>query len=181
MRRQHRSIYPGFLAYYTSSRPLYLRSQYPLPETRTRLLDLNARKDVCIRFNRRGELFMAATAHARSTRGSPIIPEVRAQFLEDHGRAVLQGTIGLNPGLRFFLTGFLSIVLLFFLIPGAVVSPAAFLAPPLLFALLGFAYSLARQDFAVIVQRLTEATGQPPVIGTAPSHTSDDAAKIAPR
>jgi hypothetical protein len=152
----------GFWRYYTVSRPLALESAYSLDDTKQRLLRLNDSNEVYVRINRHDELLLCATAHARSTRGTPIIPQLRASLREQAGRVVLEGQLGLNAGTRLFLGGFVGILLLIWLMPGKESFPGAtLLGLAVVLGLLVFAYALGRSDLQVIERRLSEAIGRP--------------------
>jgi hypothetical protein len=153
----------GFWHYYTSSREVAAESAYSLDETKARLLALNDAGDVYVRVDRRNELLMCATAHARTPRGTPIIPELRASLRDEGGRVVLRGQVGLHAGSRLFLAIFVGILLFLWVTPGTkeTFPGGMLLALGVVVGLLVFAYALARIDFEVIARRLSEAIGRP--------------------
>jgi len=153
-----------FWAYYTSARPLRLRSTYSVDETRQRLLALNSHKDVHVRFTWwRSELQMVATAHAGvgPRGGSPIIPEVRARLNDDQGCGLLVGELGLYGGVRRFLAIFLAILFFITVMPGAEMGfrAAGLFGIGFVIFMMVCAHRGARADFVVIAKRLAEATG----------------------
>lgn len=163
MRRNPLSHIFAFWRYYTSARPVTAESAYSLEETKERLLALNVTKEVYVRVNRRNELLLCATAHAVASRGSPIIPELRAQLEDEGGRVVLKGQLGLNLGIRLPLAIFLGMLVLLWVMPGGKESfpGAMILAFGIVMGILVFAYAYGIDDVDVIERRLSEAIGRP--------------------
>ncbi len=159
MRRFPSHYVRSLWAYYSSMRPVLLRSAFSADETRERLLQLSAHKDVHVRFTRRGEVLVAATAHASSGRGSPIIPWFRGRVIQEGDQVVLRGEIGLDRGLAIGLAMFV-VMFVFVLLLNAKHFGAIVLGLAALVAFIVFAYSIGRGDGDVILQRLTEAAGE---------------------
>jgi hypothetical protein len=155
----------GFFRYYISSRHVRAESAFSLEETKKRLLALNDNRDVCIRIDQSGQLHMFATSHVGASRGTPIVPELRAKFRDHSGHVALDGQLGLNPGTQLVVTSFLLILVVLEFVPGKEAFPGALLmAIGFAFLFLVAGYVLARQDVNVISRRLAEAMGRPPTI-----------------
>lgn len=156
----------GFWHYFTSSRGVVIGSNYSLEQTKERLLELNHGRDVYVRINAQGQVFMNATAHAGGGKGMPMIPELCAKFESDPTCTILTGSIGTAAVMKLFIWCFLGILLVGEFLPnGREAFPGGLLVVIGCFLLVMIlCYETGRSDQKVIVQRLTEATGIEPIV-----------------
>jgi hypothetical protein len=166
MLRQHPSHFGRFWGYFAADRVVRVGSAHGYDETKQRLLALNDAGDVRVSFTGPGEFHMYATAHARSSRGTPIIPHLRARFVEDRetGRIDIEGKVGIDGGARIILGAFAVFLLVVTVVTAIqhrsqdavakmILGDGAFLV------LILFCYALGRSDGALIDRRLAEAVG----------------------
>jgi hypothetical protein len=149
----------GFWRYYASSVSIRLDTHGTIEGTRSRLLALNESGDVHVRFTRRGELFMFATAHARASRGTPIVPVLRGKLRQQNDRVLLEGKQGLEEGTRLFLAFFSAVLIVIMIDPGGKVAfpGATVLAFAFFLFFLICGYAMGREDSKVIHQALHRA------------------------
>src|SRR5262245_308441 len=143
----------SFVRYYTTSHSVEIVSRYDVAQSLSRILELDGRGEIRIRKAKNGKLIaVGAQWGARSN----VLPVFEGQLEEQGGRVILNGRIGIDPGIRIVLGFFCFVIFIFFplrlgtLLGGTQVSGEdPYIVAPLCFlGLLTLFYLVGRNDSA---------------------------------
>ena len=152
----------SFVLFYVASHPVEIESRYDVPQSLSRILQLNERGEVRVRKTKKDRLIAVGAQWGPRSNVLPVF-EGALEKIGEH--VVLRGQVGIDPGIRMVLGMICFFVFVFFplhldaLLGGTQTSAPGFgyiIGPLVLLGLLGFGYLIGKDDPTKIVKNLRQ-------------------------